>query len=106
MEDVEAERLAEKRIEDFKQAWKEVEVREAKRNFLAHFATYVIVNAFLSLINLLTSPGALWVHWVILAWGVGLVLHFIFSREWFVVAEWEKKAGRVEIRFREKSRKA
>lgn len=105
MEDVEAERLAQKRVEDFKQAWREIEVEDAKRNFLSHLAVYGIVNAFLFFINLLTSPEAFWVRWVILGWGVGLAFHFIFSRERFVAAEWEKKAGRVEIRIKEKSRK-
>jgi hypothetical protein len=35
-------------------------------------------------------------------WGIGLAFHFAFSRERFVVAEWEKKAGRVELRVRKK----
>ncbi|MEM2189281.1 MAG: 2TM domain-containing protein [Nitrososphaerota archaeon] len=59
---------------------KEIEVEEAKRNFLAHLAAYVIVNTFLFFINLLTSPKALWVHWVILGWGMDLAFHFIFPR--------------------------
>ncbi|MEM2250377.1 MAG: hypothetical protein QXP16_06790 [Candidatus Bathyarchaeia archaeon] len=37
IEDVEAERLAQKRVEDFKQAWREIEVENAKRNFLLPF---------------------------------------------------------------------
>ena len=92
-------------VEDFKQAWKELEVEEAKRDFLSHLAAYVIVNVFLVFINLLTSPENLWFYWVILGWGIGLAFHFVFSREKFVISEWEKKAGRIEIRVKEKSRK-
>lgn len=92
-------------VEDFKQAWKELELEEAKRGFLSHLASYVIVNVFLISINLLTSPGSLWFYWVILGWGIGLAFHFVFSRKQFVISEWEKKVGRIEIRAREKSRK-
>jgi hypothetical protein len=93
-------------VEDFKQAWKELEVEEAKRGFLAHLAAYIIVNVFLIIVNLLTSPTALWFYWVLIGWGIGLAFHYVFSRERFVVSEWEKKAGSVEIRAREKQKKA
>ncbi|MEM1756940.1 MAG: 2TM domain-containing protein [Candidatus Bathyarchaeia archaeon] len=92
-------------IDDFKQAWKEMEIEEAKRGFMAHLAAYIIMNIFLIFINLLTSPHRLWFYWVLLAWGIGLAFHFVFSREQFVVSEWEKKAGRVEIRLKEKVKK-
>lgn len=93
-------------LEDFKQAWKELEIEEAKREFLSHLAAYVIVNVFLVVVNLLTSPGTIWFYWVLVGWGIGLAFHFVFSREQFVVSEWEKKAGRVEIRAGEKQKKA
>jgi hypothetical protein len=92
-------------VEDFKQAWKELEVEESKRDFLAHLVAYIIVNVFLIFVNLYTSPDHLWFPWVLGGWGIGLAFHFAFSRERFVVAEWEKKAGRVELRARKKHEK-
>src|SRR5262245_55870092 len=43
-------------------------VKELKR-FYGHCAVYVIVNAFLLIINLLTSPHTLWFYWPLLGWG-------------------------------------
>jgi hypothetical protein len=85
-------------IEDFKQAWKEVEIEEAERGFLTHLIIYIIVNAFLIFINLYTSPKSLWFPWPLAGWGVGLAFHFAFSRERFVIAEWEEKVGKIELK--------
>ncbi|MEM2874904.1 MAG: 2TM domain-containing protein [Candidatus Hadarchaeales archaeon] len=85
-------------VEEFKRAWREMEIEEAKRDFIAHLAAYLIVNIFIAVFNLITSPGVLWFHWLVLGWGVGLAFHFVFSRERFVAHQWETKAGRVEIR--------
>ena len=73
--------------------------------FLEHLATYIIVNVFLIFVNLSQSPENLWFPWVLASWGIGLAFHFVFSRERFVVAEWEKKAGRVELRARKRHEK-
>ena len=49
-----------------------------------------IANAFLIILNLITSPDTLWFYWVTLGWGVGLVAHAlqvygsftVFGRDW------------------------
>lgn len=87
-------------VEEFKEAWKEIEIEEAKKGFLAHLYVYVIVNVFLALVNHLTSPDQLWFYWVPLAWGIGLAFHFAFSRESFVISVWEGKVAKVEMRAR------
>lgn len=89
-------------LEEFKKAWKELEIEEAKRSFLAHLSAYLIVNIFIALLNFIISPEKLWFYWVLLGWGIGLAFHFVFSRERFVIPEWEKKASRVEMRAKEK----
>jgi hypothetical protein len=91
-------------VEDFKEAWKELEIEEAKKGFLSHLIAYVIVNVFLIFVNLYVSPESLWFPWVLGGWGIGLAFHFAFSRERFVMSEWEKKAGRVEIRAQKKKK--
>lgn len=38
---------------------------------------YVLVNAFLALVNWMTSPHYWWVLWVIAGWGLNLLLNII-----------------------------
>ena len=50
------------------------EVRKL-RGFYLHLMKYVIVNLGLLAINLILSPRTLWFYWVMLGWGLGLLLH-------------------------------
>lgn len=67
-------------------------VREI-RGFYIHLAVYVLVNAFLFLLNISTSPDALWFFWPLLGWGIALAVHavsvFGFGR--WLGPEWEEK---------------
>lgn len=47
----------------------------AKLGFRSHLFAYLLVNAGLVLLNLVTSPGYLWCLWVVSGWGVGLIAH-------------------------------
>ena len=46
-----------------------------KRDFKAHLAAYVIVNAFLVGVWYFTGPGCFWPGWVLLGWGIGLAFN-------------------------------
>lgn len=48
-----------------------------KRSFVIHLASYVLVNAMLTIVDLTSSPGTVWFHWPLLGWGIGLVAHFV-----------------------------
>jgi len=48
---------------------------EALRGFYIHLTVYVIVNLFLFLLNIITSPEVLWFYWPLLGWGIALVVH-------------------------------
>jgi len=87
-------------LEDFKRAWRELEVEEARKGFLVHLAAYAIVNIFLIFVNLYTSPQAIWFVWPLAGWGVGLAFHFVGSRQRFVLDSWERKVARIELRMR------
>jgi hypothetical protein len=60
------------------------------RGFYVHLTTFIVVNLFLLVLNLLTDPDSLWFYWVLLGWGIGLVAHAlqvygsftIFGRNW------------------------
>ena len=49
--------------------------KQAKREvaFYRNLASFVLVNAFLVALNLLTSPGTFWAIWPLLGWGIGIV---------------------------------
>jgi len=47
---------------------------QERRDFRSHLAAFVVVNAFLILIWMLTG-GYFWPAWVLGLWGAGLVLH-------------------------------
>lgn len=55
-----------------KQARKQLEKR---RDFATHAVAYVVINLVLVGIWALTGAGYFWPAWVILGWGVGLVLN-------------------------------
>ena len=41
------------------------------KGYYVHVGVYVIVNAALLAINLLSSPDTLWFYWPLLGWGIG-----------------------------------
>ena len=78
--DEEKYKRAKKRVEDIK-------------GFYGHLFSYIGVNVVLIVINLVTSPGALWFYWVTAFWGIGLFWHamgvFVFGK--FTGSSWEKR---------------
>ena len=64
---------------------------EEIKGFYFHLITYIVINAVLIVINLLTSPEYLWFIWPIIGWGVGLVIHAItvFGNLWG--KSWEER---------------
>lgn len=49
--------------------------KKEKSDFFGHLRAYLIVNGMLLIMNLLTSPGYIWVMWPMLGWGIGLAFH-------------------------------
>ena len=66
------------------------QVRKLKE-FWIHLAAYVVVNAGLVTLNLVTQPDKLWVHWVLLGWGAGLLLNAFQVFGGGVAKNWEEK---------------
>lgn len=79
--DIEAE--ARKRVQDLK-------------DFYIHLGIYALVNVFLIVLNLLTSPDVFWAIWPILGWGIGLGAHAIHVFGLFGIGnrDWEERKVR------------
>lgn len=48
--------------------------REPKE-FWIHLGVFAIVNAALTTANLVNHPEKIWFHWVLMGWGIGLLVH-------------------------------
>jgi hypothetical protein len=48
---------------------------QAKRDFASHLVAYVVINAFLVGVWVITGGGYFWPAWILACWGAGLVLH-------------------------------
>jgi transcriptional regulator with XRE-family HTH domain len=68
------------------------QVRKLKA-FYVHLARYVLVSVILTAVNVFASPHRWWVQWVILGWGLGVLMHGLRVSDRFngLGAEWEKK---------------
>jgi hypothetical protein len=66
---------------------------EEIRGFYGHLTAYVVVNAVLVALNLMTSPRYLWFRWPLFGWGIGLVLHAfsVFGAGRLFGPEWERR---------------
>jgi len=66
---------------------------EEIKGFYVHLLIYIVVNIFLFIINIVTTPGALWFYWPLLGWGIGIAIHglsvFVFGQ--FFGNEWEER---------------
>ncbi len=67
-------------------------VRKVKEFYL-HLLRYALILTFLLVVNLLTQPAYLWVIWVAIGWGIGVLFHAlsVFGKLTLFGAEWEKK---------------
>jgi hypothetical protein len=73
--------------------------REARRHvrklrgFYSHALTYAVVIGGLLAVNLLTSPGRLWVQWAAFGWGIGLAAHgfSVFAFRGAFGRDWEER---------------
>jgi hypothetical protein len=66
---------------------------EEIKGFYGHLASFVLVNLFLLILNLMTSSGYLWFFWPLMGWGIGLFFHGlkVFNYSPFFNKEWEER---------------
>jgi hypothetical protein len=65
----------------------------ALRGFYSHALVYLLVNAGLAAINLITSPGRIWFAFPLLGWGIGLLAHglSVFAFRGWLGPQWEER---------------
>lgn len=63
------------------------------RGFNTHLSVYLAVNAGLLVINLLSSPGRLWVVWPLAGWGIAVLIHAaaVFMGSRWLGTGWEQR---------------
>ncbi|MFT4566212.1 MAG: hypothetical protein ACI9FN_001167 [Saprospiraceae bacterium] len=71
-----------------------------KKNFYLHFGSFCATTVFLFTVNYLISPSFWWAFFPTLAWGIGIVPHYIYV---FGISspsgdDWENKELEKEIK--------
>lgn len=64
-------------LDEYKKAYRRATIEEKKRGFFIHLTVYVLVNALLVAVNLVYSPKHLWFFYVLLGWGIGILMHYL-----------------------------
>jgi hypothetical protein len=64
---------------------------EEIKGFYWHLVCYLVINAVLVVINLLTSPEYYWFIWPLLGWGVGLIIHAFSALGGLWGKSWEER---------------
>jgi two-component system LytT family sensor kinase len=63
------------------------------RGFYSNLFSYVVVIAFLAVLNLMTDPHTLWFLWAAAGWGLGVALHAYstFANHGVLGRAWEER---------------
>jgi len=69
--------MQETRFETYKEAFRRININDAKKGFKGHLIAYVVMNSILVVVNLATNPGKLWCLGSIVGWGIGVVAHYV-----------------------------
>ena len=66
------------------------------KGFYSHLTVYILVNAGLAILNLLTSPDHIWFVWPLFGWGIGLASHgfSVFAPYKLFGRDWEERKTR------------
>jgi hypothetical protein len=65
----------------------------AVKAFYLHAAQFVVVVGIMAVVNFAAYPQYLWVKWVALGWGSGVLIHGlqVFGKVPFLTVDWEKR---------------
>ncbi len=85
--------VMENEFENEERYLKAVKRVEDLKGFYGNLSAYIVVNAGLIILNLVTSPNDIWFIWPLLGWGIGVAFHgmSVFNYMPFLGREWEEK---------------
>ncbi len=63
-------------LSQYQKANREMQIKDAKRGFMANLAAYTIVNSTLITANILLVPVFPWAIFPLLGWGFGVAMHY------------------------------
>lgn len=80
---------------------------EEIKGFYGNLLAYIVINFFLMVLNLTTSPNHLWFYWPLLWWGFGVVFHGlrVFNYIPFFSKDWEERKVKEFMEKEEQSKK-
>ncbi len=87
-------------LSEYKRAGAELRVEERRVGFFAHAIIYVLMNTLLMVINLAFVPEYIWFFYPLIAWGIGLLMHYLYEVR-FVRGIIEDREAKVEYRVRQ-----
>ena len=91
-------------LDEYKKAYKQMEVEKKKRGFLVHLALYAVANAIIIAYGRIYYPNSLWFYIPPIGWGAGILAHFLGAICW-IESKLKKKEALAEYRARESKRK-
>jgi hypothetical protein len=91
-------------LDEYKKAYREIEIVEGKKSFSVHLVLYVLINAMLIAINFIYTPKVVWFFYPLIGWGIGISLHYLFGVRW-LEKTLKGKEGEAEYRVKEAKRK-
>jgi 2TM domain len=84
-------------LAEYQRAASELRTEQERIGFIVHAVVYALVNALLITINLVYVPAVIWFFYPLIGWGIGLLMHFLFSIVW-VQNQTESWQAKVEHR--------
>jgi len=70
--------MSDRDSEKYKPTYRPVVLKNERNGFFAHLIIYIIVNIFLTTLNLTSDPDVIWFVYPLIGWGIGLIAHFVF----------------------------
>lgn len=66
---------------------------EQIKGFYGNLISYIVLNIFFLILNIVTSPNHLWFYWPLLWWGLGVIFHGmrVFGYSPFFNKDWEER---------------
>jgi len=70
-------------LDEYKETFRKLFLEDARKGFMVHLLTYVILNFILIYLNPTYNPEKIWFVYPLAFWGLGLLMHYV-SVYWFL----------------------